>query len=85
MKSATTIAVFLALRVLAVTGGAQPLPNTPALRGLRQSAGTPATEDDEGWKNDDHHQQHHHHVKKVKKIAIPVPVEVPQYIPVPVS
>ncbi|KAE9022915.1 hypothetical protein PF011_g4236 [Phytophthora fragariae] len=81
-----TIAAFLALSVLAVTEEAQRAPSTPALRGLRQSADTPATEDDEDWKTDHHHHhQHHHHVKKVKKIAIPVPVEVPQFIPVPVS
>ncbi|KAF1794493.1 hypothetical protein GQ600_12698 [Phytophthora cactorum] len=55
----------------------------PALRGLRPNADTQATEDDESRK--DHHHHHVKVVKKVKKIAIPVPVEVPQFIPVPVS
>ncbi|KAE8963841.1 hypothetical protein PR003_g34263 [Phytophthora rubi] len=84
MKSVVTIAVLLhvALNVLAVTDGAQPASSAPAVRSLRQSADMPTTEGDKEWKA--HHQHHHHHVKKVKKIAIPVPVEVPQYIPVPV-
>ncbi|KAE9029427.1 hypothetical protein PR003_g10316 [Phytophthora rubi] len=45
MKTGATIAAFLALSVLAVTEEAQRAPSTPALRGLRQSADTPATED----------------------------------------
>ncbi|KAE9306207.1 hypothetical protein PR003_g21296 [Phytophthora rubi] len=85
MKSVVTIAALLhvALNVLAVTDGAQPASSAPAVRSLRQSADMPTTEGDEEWMA--HHQHHHHHVKKVKKIAIPVPVEVPQYIPVPVN
>ncbi|KAE9306205.1 hypothetical protein PR003_g21298 [Phytophthora rubi] len=84
MKSVVTIAALLhvALNVLAVTDGAQPASSAPAVRSLRQSADMPTTGGDEEWMA--HHQHHHHHVKKVKKIAIPVPVEVPQYIPVPV-
>uniref|UniRef100_A0AAV1TUA5 Uncharacterized protein n=1 Tax=Peronospora matthiolae TaxID=2874970 RepID=A0AAV1TUA5_9STRA len=60
------------------------VPNTPELRRRLVDADTPTVQEeaDESRKDRRHH---HHHVKKVKKIAIPVPVEVPQFIPVPVS
>ncbi|KAF4144486.1 hypothetical protein GN958_ATG06334 [Phytophthora infestans] len=82
MKTAAAFATFLALSLFVSTNEVQA---TPALRGLRSNADdSQATEDDESRKD------HHHHVKvvkKVKKIAIPVPVavEVPQFIPVPIS
>ena len=79
MKSAATFATFLALGILVATENA---PSAPALRGLRINADTTAVEDSVDESRKDHH---HHHVKKVKKIAIPVPVKVPQFIPVPVS
>ncbi|KAG6941853.1 hypothetical protein JG688_00018440, partial [Phytophthora aleatoria] len=80
MKSAAAFATFLALSLFVATDGVHA---APALRGLRPNADTQATEDDESRK--DHHHHHVKVVKKVKKIAIPVPVEVPQFIPVPVS
>ncbi|CAH0519991.1 unnamed protein product [Peronospora belbahrii] len=79
MKPAATFATFLALSMFVATDSA---PNAPVLRSLRMNADIPAVKEDTDESRKDHH---HHHVKKVKKIAIPVPVEVPQIIPVPVS
>uniref|UniRef100_A0AAV1TY11 Uncharacterized protein n=1 Tax=Peronospora matthiolae TaxID=2874970 RepID=A0AAV1TY11_9STRA len=81
MKSATTFATIVALSLCVVS---ESVPNTPELRRRLADADTPTVQEeaDESRKDRRHH---HHHVKKVKKIAIPVPVEVPQFIPVPVS
>ena len=78
MKSAAALATFVALGMFVATESA---PNAPALRGLRINADASTVEEDA----DEGRKDHHHHVKKVKKIAIPMPVEVPQFIPVPVS
>ena len=84
MKSAAAFATFVALSLCVV--GSEEVPNAPALRGLRVESDTPTVhETTDESKKDRRRRHHHHHVKKVKKIAIPVPVGVPQFIPVPIS
>ncbi|CAI5720214.1 unnamed protein product [Hyaloperonospora brassicae] len=85
MKSAAAFATFVALSLCVV--GSEEVPNAPALRGLRVESDTPTVHEttDESKKERRRHHHHHHHVKKVKKIAIPVPVGVPRFIPVPIS
>lgn len=81
MKSAAAFATFVALSLCVV--GSEEVPNAPALRGLRVDSDTPTVQENTDESRKDRH--HHHHIKKVKKIAVPVPVGVPQFIPVPIS
>ena len=79
MKTAAAFAAIVAVAVFVTTDEIQA---TPSLRGLRSTAENQSTQEDKSSKG--RHARHMKKVvKKVTKIAIPVPVRVPQYIPVP--
>ena len=81
MKTAAAFAAIVSVAVFITTDEIQA---TPSVRGLRSTAENQPTHEDESSKG--HHHRHMKNVvKKVTKIAIPVPVGVPQYIPVPIN